>query len=135
MKKQFSVYPTNTSDQYWKDGLYDACITLAETYEFPIDYNRYNGIKNKNDRNMLQLTIDASCALYDNSVTKIRFYNYKILVGHIATDESQKIYWVSDKLTVNKDFSILETKLLDYDSDIPEFAFTIEFERMEVDRK
>ncbi len=50
-----------------------------ETYEFPFDYNKYTAEKNKHDRNMLSLRIDAKDALYDFHVKEIRFYNYKLL--------------------------------------------------------
>ena len=60
MKRTFyTKYPENLPTWYWEKGLHDACVIGVQTYEFPFDYNKYVGEKNKYDRNMLTLKIDA----------------------------------------------------------------------------
>ena len=58
-----SKYPDDSPNWYWVTGLHDALITNVEELEFPFDYNKFIRQKNKYDRNVLILTIDAKkCA-------------------------------------------------------------------------
>ncbi|MDO4154363.1 MAG: hypothetical protein Q4E21_05870 [Clostridia bacterium] len=134
-RKRFESHSENTPDWYWRAGLHDACITSVETYEFPFDYNKYIKEKNKNNRNLLEMKIDSSGALGDCTVTDIRLFNYKILSNNIALHGRDKIWWLSDRLTANKDHFVLEIDLQDFDSHPEDFTFIIQFERAEVDRK
>lgn len=100
----YTEYPENPPDRYWEAGLHDACIVGAEIYEFPFDYNKYTREKNKYDRNMLSLKIDAKGALYDSHVKEIRFFNYKILPESIdltsfELSEKNKVWWLADRLS------------------------------------
>ena len=134
-RKRLEYYPKNLPDWYWSEGLHDACIASVETYEFPFDYNKFVKEKNKNNRNLLEMKIDSSGALGDCSVTDIRLFNYKILSNNIALHGRDKIWWLSDRLTVNKGYFVLEIDLQNFDSNPEDFTFIIQFERAEVDRK
>ncbi len=119
---------------YWTKGLHDAAIFDAEVFEFPFDYNKYIGEKNKYNRNLFTLKIDAKGALFDNRVKEIRLFNYKILSDDIELRGRKKVWWFSDRLTKENGHYILEIDLQDFDSFPQEFTFKIKFERGEVDR-
>ena len=42
-KVYISNYPDNPPQWYWVSGLHDACIIGTESFEFPFDYNKFNG--------------------------------------------------------------------------------------------
>ena len=93
--KHTSIQP----EWYWKTGLHDACITQVDRFEFPYDYCTYSGMKNKNDRNLLRLKIDAKGALFDREVTEIRLFNFEIVTTHIRLEGREAVWWLSDNLT------------------------------------
>lgn len=130
-----SSHPDNPPEWYWVSGLHDACIVGVETFEFPFDYNKFIREKNKNDRNLVTLRINAKSALYDNTVREIRLFNYKVLTDDISLENREKIWWMADRLTDHGGYYILEIDLQDFDSDPEDFTFKIKFERAEVDRK
>ena len=83
-------YPDNPPEWYWTSGLHDACIVGVEAFEFPFDYNRFSGNKNKYDRNLMSLKINANGAMFDDTVKEIRLINYKVLsddLGNKGTEE------------------------------------------------
>ena len=139
-RKFYTEYPENPPEWYWKAGLHDACIIGAETYEFPFDYNKYTANKNKYDRNMLSLRIDAKGALYDFCVKEIRFFNYKLLpesfdLANIVPSEKSKVWWLADQLTENNgryELDVLLEICVPYQK---QFHLKLRFERAEVDRK
>ena len=130
-----SSYPDNPPEWYWVNGLRDACIVGAETFEFPYDYNKFNGVKNKYNRNLMSLKIDADGALYDSAVKEIRFINYKVLTADISLDNRKKVWWLADRLVDHGSYYTLEIDLHDFDSFPEEFTFKIKFDRAEVERK
>ena len=129
-----SSHPDNPPEWYWVSGLHDACIVGVETFEFPFDYNKFVGEKNKYDRNLFAIKINAKGALYDNTVKEIRFFNYKVLTDQITLIGREKIWWMADKLVDHGDYYTLEIELQDFDSDPEDFTYKIKFERAEVDR-
>ena len=129
-----SSHPDNPPEWYWFSGLHDACIVGVETFEFPFDYNKFVGEKNKYDRNLFAIKINAKGALYDNTVKEIRFFNYKVLTDQITLIGREKIWWMADKLVDHGDYYTLEIELQDFDSDPEDFTYKIKFERAEVDR-
>ena len=133
-KVYISNYPDNTPQWYWIDGLHDACIIGVELFEFPFDYNKFVGEKNKYNRNLITLRINAKGALYDNEVKEIRLFNYRILTEDISLEGRDKVWWLADRLADHGNYYTLEIDLQDFDSDPEEFTFKIKFERAEVDR-
>ena len=129
-----SSHPDNPPEWYWVSGLHDACIVDVESFEFPFDYNKFVGKKNKYDRNLFAIKINAKGALYDNTVKEIRFFNYKVLTDQITLIGRKKIWWMADKLVDHGDYYTLEIELQDFDSDPEDFTYKIKFERVEVDR-
>mgnify|MGYP003307114111 CR=1 FL=1 len=129
-----SSHPDNPPEWYWVSGLHDACIVGVESFEFPFDYNKFVGEKNKYDRNLFAIKINAKGALYDNTVKEIRFFNYKVLTDQITLTDRGKIWWMADKLVDHGDYYTLEIELQDFDSDPEDFTYKIKFERAEVDR-
>lgn len=124
----------NAPQWYWKRGLHDACITQVERFDFPYDYGEYTGTKNKNDRNLLRMKIDAEGALFDREVTEIRLFNYEIVTPHIHLEGREAVWWLSDSLTACDKGYLLEIDLQDLHGDPSDFVFKIKFERAEVDR-
>ncbi len=136
----YTEYPDNPPEWYWESGLHDACIIGVETYEFPFDYDKYTAEKNKYDRNMLSLRIDAKGALYDSRVKEIRFYNYKLVpesvdLVSLEPSEKNKVWWLADQLTEHNgkyEFDILLEICVPHQK---QFHFKLRFDRAEVDRK
>ena len=133
-KVYISNYPDNPPQWYWIGGLHDACIIGVELFEFPFDYHKFVGEKNKYNRNLITLRINAKGALYDNNVKEIRLFNYRILTEDISLEGRDKVWWLADRLVDHGNYYTLEIDLQDFDSDPEEFTFKIEFERAEVDR-
>ena len=136
----YTEYPENPPDWYWENGLHDACIVGVESYEFPFDYNKYTAVKNKYDRNMLSLRIDAKGALYDSRVKEIRFYNYKLLpesvdLTSIEPSEKNKVWWLADQLTGKGGKYELDILLEICVPHQKQFHIKFRFDRAEVDRK
>ncbi|MGN1315563.1 MAG: hypothetical protein ACI4VW_00675 [Acutalibacteraceae bacterium] len=81
-----SVYTSscteNQPDWYWINGLHDACIVDVEYFEFSFDFNKFGGNKNSHDRNLMQLKINASGALYDQDIKEIKLFNFKIVTNN-----------------------------------------------------
>ena len=130
-----SSHPDNPPEWYWVSGLHDACIVGVESFEFPFDYNKFVGEKNKYDRNLFAIKINAKGALYDNSVEEIHLYNYKILTPDISLENRKTIWWLADRLIEQDDHYLLEIDLQDFDSFPEDFTFKIKFDRAEVKRK
>ena len=133
-KVYISNYPDNPPEWYWVSGLHDACIVDVESFEFPFDYNKFVGEKNKYNRNLFTLRLNAKGALYDNEVKEIRLFNYKILTDDISLENREKVWWLADRLVDHGEYYTLEIDLQDFDSVPEEFTFKIKFERAEVDR-
>ena len=133
-KVYLSNYPDNLPEWYWISGLHDACIIGTESFEFPFDYNKFVGEKNKYNRNLITLRINAKGALYDNEVKEIRLFNYRILTEDISLEGRDKVWWLSDRLVDHGNYYTLEIDLQDFDAYPEEFTFKIKFERAEVDR-
>ena len=133
-KVYISNYPDNPPEWYQISGLHDACIIGTESFEFPFDYNKFIGEKNKCNRNLLTLKINAKGALYDNEVKEIRLFNYRILTEGISLEGREKVWWLADRLFDHGNYYTLEIDLQDFDSYPEEFTLKIKFERAEVDR-
>ena len=136
----YTEYPENPPEWYWESGLHDACIIGVETYEFPFDYSKYTAEKNKYDRNMLSLRIDAKGALYDSRVKEIRFYNYKLLaesvdLASLEPSEKNKVWWLADQLTEQNEKYELDILLEICVPHQKQFHLRLRFDRAEVDRK
>ena len=105
-KAYMSLCPKNPPEWYWINGLHDAGIVGVEISEFPFDYNKFVREKNKYNRNLLVLKINAKGALYDNSVEEIHLYNYKILTPDISLENRKTIWWLADRLIEQDDHYI-----------------------------
>ena len=136
----YTEYPENPPDWYWDNGLHDASIIGVDTYEFPFDYDKYTAKKNKYDRNVLSLRIDAKGALYDSRVKEIRFYNYKLLpesvdLMSLEPSEKNKVWWLADQLTEQNEKYELDILLEICVPHQRQFHLKLRFDRVEVDRK
>lgn len=82
--KKLQQYYESFPDWYWKFGLHDAKITLiCEDFE--------------KGRRFLDIHIDARGALFEREITRIRFYDYKIIAPEdISVFENG--YWMGDSL-------------------------------------
>lgn len=136
----YTEYPENPPEWYWESGLHDASIIGVDTYEFPFDYDKYTAKKNKYDRNVLSLRIDAKGALYDSRVKEIRFYNYKLLpesvdLMSLEPSEKNKVWWLADQLTEQNEKYELDILLEICVPHQRQFHLKLRFDRAEVDRK
>lgn len=129
-----SSYPDNLPEWYWVNGLHDACIVNVEYFEFPFDYNKFVGNKNSYYKNLMVFKINASGALYDQTVKEIKLFNYKILTENIELQGRKKVWWLADRLTEKEGHYYLEIDLQDIDSFPQDFTFEIKFDRVEVVR-
>ena len=130
-----SSFPEKPPEWYWVQGLHDACIVGVEVLNFPFDYREFVREKDRYNRNLIVLRINAKNALYDNKVKEIRLYNYETLSEDLSLEGREKIWWLADRLVDHGDYYTLEIDLQDLDADPEEFTFKIKFERAEVDRK
>lgn len=133
-KVYISNYPDNPPEWYWVNGLHDAYIISVETFEFPFDYHKFAGEKNKYNQNLIVIRINAKGALCNNDVKEIHLYNYKILNENISLKNRNKIWWLADRLVDYGDYYTLEIDLQDFNAEPEEFTFKIKFERAEVSR-
>ena len=129
-----SSCPDNPPEWYWINGLHDACIVGVETTEFTFDYDSFIKEKNKYNRNLMILKIDAKGALYDNSVKEIHLFNYKILSDNISKEGRKQVYWLADRLVDCGKYYTLEIDLHDLKTKPRDFTFKIKFERAEIIR-
>ena len=128
-----SSYPDNPPDWYWVNGLHDACIVDVEYFEFPFDYNKFDGNKNSYDRNLMLLKINASGALYEQEIKEIKLFNFKITTN-IELQGRKKVWWLADRLSEKDGYYYLEIDLQDFDSFPEDFMLGIKFDRAEVVR-
>ena len=136
----YTEHPENPPDWYWESGLHDASIIGVDAYEFPFDYDKYTAKKNKYDRNVLSLRIDAKGALFDSRVKEIRFYNYKLLpesvdLMRLEPSEKNKVWWLADQLTEQNEKYELDILLEICVPHQKQFHLKLRFDRAEVDRK
>lgn len=113
----------SVENQYWESGLHDAYIEKAER-GFCKDYGK----------KYLKFFIDASGAVYDQSVKSITFFNYKLLKGNYNASKS---FWMSDELKKQDGKYILEIDLVSFNyknDEVKNNKLIIEFENMEVIR-
>ncbi len=134
VKVYTSSHPDNPPNWYWVNGLHDACIVDVEYFEFPFDYNKFVGNKNSYDRNLMSLKINASGALYDQTIKEIKLFNFKVLTKNIELQGRKKVWWLADRLTEKDGYFYLEIDLQDFDSYPEDFTFEIKFDRAEVVR-
>ena len=80
------------------------------------------------------LKINATGALYDQSVKEIKLFNFKILTKNIELQGRKKVWWLADRLTEKEGHYYLEIDLQDFDSFPEDFTFKIKFDRAEVVR-
>ena len=132
MKKSSNQNLNILPEWYWERGLHDACIVGVETFEFPYDYNKYDG-KKVLDKNLFLLHISAKGAMFDSDVKQIRLFNYKIISENNLTIK-ERAWWLSDRLIQENGFYFLEIDIEDFDSIPQNYTFKIKFERAEVDR-
>lgn len=134
IKQSQPNHPADPPDWYWVLGLHDAHIILAETFEFPFDYNRFTKEKNTYDRNCLTLTVNASGAMFDTAVKAIRLYNYKYLSKSATLEGHGTLWWIGDRLISREGHFEMEIDLYDGEAFPENFTVRIQFDRAEVDR-
>lgn len=84
---------------YWKCGLHDARIKEIQYFELQYDYRHKSPT-----RNYALITIDSSQAMFDTSISAIKFYNYKIVSNN---DNLRGFLWKCDSLRkANNKFSL-----------------------------
>lgn len=85
---------------YWSRGLHDAKIVYAEKKESkwdPLDKN-------------LVLKIDCDGALFEDSITEIRFKRIKIKPEDFDINLLNEGWWLSDELSVKGNHYLLDLK-------------------------
>lgn len=90
----------NLSQWYWSRGLHDANIISAIKKE-----SGYN----PND-NYLALKIDCSGALFETTITEIRFYNFKIKTDNFDINSLNGGWWLSDQLSIKGNHYLIDLK-------------------------
>ena len=93
--QEFEAYRSCFPSWYWSQGLHDAKILSATPLELPPDWKAHTP-----RYNCLELTFDASGAMYDTKVTKITLYNYKLLTPDFDLGNLSGAWWYGDILTV-----------------------------------
>mgnify|MGYP000860044494 FL=1 len=106
---------------YWKKGLHDAHIIEITTQEF-----NYDPVMHAS--NYLEMSIDASLALFDTTVKAIKFFNCKVMTPELQIKD---MWWVRDKL-----YSLGEKYMLEIDlmSSKSQYRFILRFDYCKVER-
>lgn len=116
-----------TPDWYWVHGLHDAKILSVLQKDILRDSTQKIA-----DNHCLIMKIDCKGALFEQNITEIRFYHFKILTGDFDLNILNGGWWLSDKLTQKG-----EQYLLDLQFDTAKFKtkrLELRFDRAEVIR-
>lgn len=113
---------------YWKRGLHDARILSAESldlsYEYTVEKSYYNCFAFK---------LNGEDAMFEQDITEIRLYNFKILSSPFDISELQMGWWIADELSKNNGWYRLN---LEYENKkCKPRKISISFETAEVIRK
>ena len=133
-------------DWYWNTGLHDAEITGIKKKNVSAYYRHDEEtgewIRNESGQkggiwinNVLILKIDACGAIYDSSVTEIRLFNYRILSEDVDLFTEKEVFWMSDRLTRDKNGYVLEIDVDRMTKENKYCTYVIRFLFAEVDRE
>ena len=92
-----------TPDWYWHNGLHDAKICSVLQKDVPWDPSQKTP-----DKNCLVIKLDCDGAMFEQNITEIRFYNFKILTSGLDLNSLNNGWWLSDKLTQTGEKYLLE---------------------------
>ena len=112
---------------YWVHGLHDAKILSVLQKDIPWDPTQKIA-----DRNCLMMKIDCEGALFEQNITEIRFYNFKILTDGFDLHVLNGGWWLSDELTQKGDRYLLSLRFIIAKCKTKSFDF--QFRRAEVKR-
>lgn len=118
----------NLPEWYWERGLHDAQIVSAETMNLSPKHNakiRYH--------NCFVFNIDGEGALFEQDITEIRLYNFKIISSPFDISQMQMGWWITDELSENNGWYRLNLKY--ENKKCKPHKVTISFETAEVTRK
>ena len=119
--KKLQKYYESLPEWYWKRGLHDAKITLI--YE---DFEK--------GRRFLNIDIDAKGAMFEQDITKIRLYDYKIVFPEdISVLDGG--YWMTDSIEALDSGRYLLRAELSCNNDRDLINFEIRFSEAIVERK
>ncbi len=119
--KQLKRFYDSLPDWYWKFGLHDARITMLNE-----DHHR--------GRSYLDIHIDAVGAMFEQDITKIRLYDYKILYP-VDLGALEGGYWMTDSIDFLDSGRYHLKAEISCNSDKDLIAFEIRFSDAEVIRK
>lgn len=118
----------NLPEWYWERGLHDARIVFAETLNLSHKYN-----SKKPYHNCFTFKIDGDGALFEQDITEIKLYNFKIISSPFDISQMQMGWWITDELSENNGYYRLK---LEYENKkCKPHKVTITFETAEVTRK
>ncbi len=125
--KELAEYYAQFPEWYWKGGLHDAKLLSLKPIEIEPDYE-------KGTYNCLEICLDADGALFEEDVTRILLYNYKIeRLPAIVNAEDAK-WWYGDELTKTDDGKYkLDITIVDRKNN--KHIFTMIFKTAEVERR
>lgn len=92
-------------DWYWIHGLHDAKILSISQKDIPWDPSQ-----KISDNNCLIMKMDCNGALFEQNITEIRFYNYKILTVDFDLNTLNGGWWLSDELYQKGERYLLELR-------------------------
>ena len=127
-EEDFEEYYSQFPEWYWKYGLHDARILSISELELSPD------IKYKTNKyDCLEICLDSSSAIYENDISKISLFNYKIKTPDIKISELNKPWWLSDTLTKLSDNNY-ELEITVEEASVNQVEFCVVFEFAEVQR-
>lgn len=92
-----------TPDWYWVRGLHDAKILSVSQKDIP-----WNPSQKIPDNNCLIMKINGDDAMYEQDITEIRFYNFKVLTVDFDFNLLTDGWWLGDELTQKNERYFLE---------------------------
>ena len=129
-EKGLKEYYDSLPDWYWKHGLHDAEIIDIK------EYNRPDKLLRASDYNYLQIRLNCSNALYENDITALHFYNYRVISGNYNSlmKEAVGSWWFSDEPTVLDDGTI-KIMLVLKDKNNNDLKYIIQCDRVKIIRR
>lgn len=113
---------------FWKRGLHDAKILSISEVLLEPDWKA-----RRPQRNCLEIELDCRGALYEEDISKVLLYNYKVKRKDFDFGDLGKAWWLGDRLTpMPGNRFLLEIAITTEEGREEEFA--VEFEDLEVVR-
>lgn len=129
LAKEYINTQDSLPDWYWKNGLHDALIKSVNEIQRPDKRLRAG------DRNLLEIKLDCSGAMFERDIKEIDFYNYSVTSGNYKSlfNVSSDCWWLEDAPSALAD-GRYSLRLVVTKTDDERIIFDIEFDKIKTIR-